>query len=231
VVIPLAPNDTLKAQLATAISAGTLNSFARMFTFFKGDRTFFRQGTNIISYTATTSVTPLFQFYTYLENGVFVKTQEYLPGEFDGLTYIPFFSPTYTKYAEDTIVDPSSHNLYRVMTAFTPATTVVDWTNTTVANTARIQEYAGNLLRYVDFYTCEQNIFSQLGRDVSAIKLGVAQVTLVPRDAGRFSNSFARTTFVWEDTDTVTEVPQLSWFTGTTYSYTPPVYGTGTFAL
>jgi len=231
VVIPLAPNDTLKAQLAIAILAGTLNSFARMFTFFKGDRTFFRQGTNIISYTATTSVTPLFQFYTYLENGVFVKTQEYLPGEFDGLTYIPFFSPTYTKYAEDTIVDPASRNLYRVMTAFTPTTTVVDWTNTTVANTARIQEYAGNLLRYVDFYTCEQNIFSQLGRDVSAIKLGVAQVTLVPRDAGRFSNSFARTTFVWEDTDTVTEVPQLSWFTGTTYSYTPPVYGTGTFAL
>lgn len=230
-VFPLAPNDTTKEQLSSAILAGLIKPFARMFTFFKGDRTFFRQGTNVISYTATSGVTPLFQFYTYLENGVFVKTQEYLPGEFEGLSYIPFFSPTYTEYAEDTVIDSDTRNLYRVMKAFTPSTTVTNWTNTTVANTARIQEYAGNLLRYVDFYTCEQDIFSQLGKDVSATKLGITQVTLIPRDSGRFSNSFSRSVFVWEDTDSATEVSQLSYFTGTTYPYSPPDYKTGTFAL
>jgi hypothetical protein len=202
-----------------------------MFTFFKGDRTFFRQGSKVLSYTATSSVNPLFQFYTYLENGIFVPTEEFLPGEFEGLSYIPFFNPDYTVYAEDTIVDPSSRNLFRVIKAFSPTPTVTDWTNTTVANTARIQEYSGNLLRYVDVYTCEQDIFSQLGKDVSSIKLGVAQITLVPRDAGRYSNSFSRSVFVWEPTTSATEVPQLSYTTGTTYPYTPPTYGSGTFAL
>jgi hypothetical protein len=230
-VIALAPTNTLKASLTAAIAAGTLNSFVRMFTFFKGDRTFFRQGSKVLSYTATSSVNPLFQFYTYLENGIFVPTEEFLPGEFEGLSYIPFFNPDYTVYAEDTIVDPSSRNLFRVIKAFSPTPTVTDWTNTTVANTARIQEYSGNLLRYVDVYTCEQDIFSQLGKDVSSIKLGVAQITLVPRDAGRYSNSFSRSVFVWEPTTSATEVPQLSYTTGTTYPYTPPTYGSGTFAL
>jgi len=230
-VIPLAPTDTLKASLLAAITAGSVKSFARMFTFFKGDRTFFRQGSKVLSYTAASSVTPLFQFYTYLENGIFVPTQEFLPGEFEGLSYIPFFNPGYNLYAEDTIYDTSTRNLFRVMRAFTPSVTVTDWTNTTVSNTARIQEYAGNLLRYVDAYTCEQDIFSQLGKDISSIKLGIAQVTLVPRDSGRHSNSFSRSIFVWEPTSSATEVPQLSYFTGTTYIYKPPTYGTGTFAL
>ena len=230
-ILPLAPTDTLKASLSAAITAGSVKPFARMFTFFRGDRTFFRQGTKVLSYTAVSSVTPLFQFYTYLENGIFVPTQEYLPGEFEGLSYVPFFNPDYTLYAEDTIVDSATRNLFRVMRAFSPAVTVTDWTNTTVSNTARIQEYAGNLLRYVDTYTCEQDILSQLGRNVSSIKLGVAQITLVPRDAGRYSNSFSRSIFVWEPTSSATEVPQLSYSTGTTYPYAPPEYRTGTFAL
>lgn len=230
-VIPLAPTNALKASLTAAITAGSVESFTRMFTFFKGDRTFFRQGTKVLSYTATTSLTPLFQFYTYLENDIFTPTQEYLSGEFEGLSYVPFFSPSYTTHAEDTIVDSSTRNLFRVMRAFSPAVTVTDWTDTTVSNTARIQEYAGNLLRYVDFYACEHDILSQLGKDVSSIKLGIAQITLIPRDAGRYSNSFSRSIFVWEPTSSATEVPQLSYTTGTTYPYTPPEYLSGTFAL
>jgi len=86
-------------------------------------------------------------------------------------------------------------------------------------------------LRYVEKYTCAENILSQLGRDISAIKLGVAEITLIPKDQGRFSNSYNQSTFVWENTDSAAITPQLSWFTGTTYPYSPPTYGEGTLNL
>jgi hypothetical protein len=202
-----------------------------MFRFFKGDRTFFRQGSRVISYTATTSVHPLFEFYVYLQNGIFVETARYLPEQFDTVDYVPYFDPAYTKYSEDTVLSADGRNMYRVMMAFTPADTVVNWTNTTVANTARYEEYAGSLLRYVDQYICEEPILSQLGRDISAIKLGVAQVTLVPKNKGRFASSQEHVKFVWENTSTLTETPQLSWFSGTAYPYNPPSYGDGTLKL
>jgi hypothetical protein len=173
----------------------------------------------------------LFEFYIYKENGVFVETETYTTGQFESLNYIPFFNPEYVKYAEDTILDEDGRNLYRVMQAFTPQEVVVNWTNTTVTNTARNEEYGGNLLRYVDKYSCEEDILSQLGRDISAVKLGVASITLVPKGGRGFSNSREEVKFVWENTDTFNEVPQLSWFSGTDYPYTPPTYGDGTLKL
>jgi hypothetical protein len=117
------------------------------------------------------------------------------------------------------------------MRAFTPDFTVVNWTNTTVTNTARIEEYEGNLLRYVNAYTCEEDIKSQLGRDISAIKLGIAQITIIPKNNGRLSNARQNSVFVWENTATITETPQISWYSGTTYPYNPPNYGSGTMKL
>jgi hypothetical protein len=209
-----------------------------MFRFFKGDRTFFRQGSKVISYTATTNVHPLFEFYVYLENGIFVETAQYLPGSFETQQYIPYFNPAYEKYSENTVLSEDGRNLYRVIRAFTPPKTVQNWTNTTVTNTARIEEYEGNLLRYVDRYVCEESILSQLGRDISAIKLGIAQITLIPKNKGRFTNSQEKVVFVWENTSTLAEVPQLSWYSGqpawnTQYPYTssPPNYRDGTMRL
>jgi hypothetical protein len=202
-----------------------------MFRFFRGDRTFFRQGSQVISYTATTNVHPLFEFYVYLQNGVFVETARYLPSQFESLQYIPYFDPAYANYSENTILAEDGRNLYRVMRAFTPNSTVVNWTNTTVVNTARIEEYEGNLLRYVDKYTCEESILSQLGRDISAIKLGNAQITLVPKNRGRFSNNQENLVYVWENASTLAETPQLSWYSGTAYGFTPPDYKDGTLKL
>ena len=230
-IFPLYLNASQQLQFDTALLSGTLRKPTRMFRFFKGDRTFFRQGSKVLSYTATTNVTPLFEFYVYTANGVFVPTGEYPPSSFETEQYIPYFDPAYILYSEDTILAEDGRNLYRVMKAFSPNLTVVNWTNTTVVNTARIEEYEGNLLRYVNKYTCEQDILSQLGRDISAIKLGIAQVTLVPKNKGRFPNSQENITFVWENTASVQEVPQLSWYTGTTYSYTPPNYLDGTMKL
>jgi len=232
-IFPLYINTTQKQALREALADSNSNVLApaRMFRFFKGDRTFFRQGSNVISYTATTNVHPLFEFYIYLENGIFVETEKYLPGQFESEDYVPYFNPSYVDYSEDTVLSEDGKNLYRVMRAFTPAETVTNWTNTTVVNTARNEEYAGNLLRYVDQYVCEEDILSQLGRDISAIKLGVAQITIIPKNNGRLTNSRQQSVFVWENTSTLTEVPQLSWYSGTPYPYSPPNYGEGTLKL
>ena len=230
-IFPLTTNPTQYASLVAQISAGTVKTPTRMFRFFKGDRTFFRQGSQVISYTATTNVHPLFEFYVYLQNGVFVETARYLPDQFESQQYIPYFNPAYVNYSENTILAENGRDLYRVMRAFTPNATVVNWTNTTVVNTARIEEYEGNLLRYVDKYVCEESILSQLGRDISAIKLGNAQITLVPKNKGRFSNNQENLVYVWENTSTLAETPQLSWYSGTTYGFTPPDYKDGTLKL
>jgi hypothetical protein len=230
-IFPLYVNSVQYSSLVLELEAGTVNTPTRMFRFFKGDRTFFRQGSKVISYTATTNVHPLFEFYIYLENGIFVETAQYLPAQFESIDYVPYFDPAYVLYSEDTILAEDGRNLYRVMKAFTPDDTVVNWTNTTVANTARIEEYEGNLLRYVDQYVCEEDILSQLGRDISAIKLGVAQITVIPKNSGRFSNSRQQAVYVWENTASITETPQLSWYSGTPYPYTPPKYGEGTMKL
>lgn len=230
-IINLAPTPTSYSEILAALQAKTIQTPVRMFTFFKGDRTFFRQGSSVLSYTATSSVTPLFQFYIYLENGIFALTDEYNPGDYENQVYIPFFNPTYSRYAENTLLSEDGRNLYRVMRAFTPSATVTNWTNTTVVNTARYEEYQGNLLRYVSEYNCEEEILSQLGREVSAIKLGIAQITIVPKNSRRFTNSNQQLVYIWENTATATEVPQLSYFTGTTFKGLPPNYGNGTLSL
>lgn len=231
VILPLTLDDTQYAELVEGLADGTVKTPTRMFRFFRGDRTFFRQGSQVISYTATTNVHPLFQFYIYLENGIFEETEKYVSGQFESAAYIPFFDPAYVLHSEDTVLSADGKNLYRVMRAFTPSDTVVNWTNTAVTNTARNEEYAGNLLRYVDRYTCEEDILSQLGRDVSAIKLGIAQITIIPKNNGRLSSSRQKSVYVWENTSTLAETPELSWYSGTTYPYTPPSYNDGTMKL
>jgi hypothetical protein len=230
-VIPLAYTSEQNLQLTEALFDGTVTEPTRMFRFFRGDTTIFRQGSTVLSYTATTNVSPLFDFSVYVENGVFVLTSEFTEGEFLTLPYISYFNPSYALYSEDTILSEDGRNLYRVLRAFSPLPTVTDWTNTVATNTARIQEYAGNLLRYVNMYSCDEQIKSQFGRDISAIKLGIAQVTLIPKSEERFNNSSAAYTYVWENAATTSETPQLSWFTGTTYSYSPPNYRNGTMGL
>ena len=230
VILPLTLTTTQYEDFVAGVAAGTVKTPVRMFRFFKGDRTFFRQGSIVKSYTATTNVHPLFEFYIYLENGIFVETEKYVDFNFESQDYIPYFSPAYEEFAEDTVVAADGKNIFRVMRSFTPADTVVNWTQTTVVNTARIEEYAGNLLRYVDKYVCEEDVLSQLGRDISAIKLGIAQITLIPRNGNQTASS-TQSVFVWENTQSATEVPQLSWYTGTTYPYTPPNYRDGTLRL
>lgn len=208
-----------------------IKDFQRMFTFFTGDRTFFREGNSVKSYTATEPVTPLFNFNVYYQNGIFVETGSsesfLIPSE----EYIPFYDPRYALTAEDTILSEDGRNLYRVVRAFSPSLTVTSWSGTTEENTARFEEYAGNLLRYVSEYVCEESVLPQFGDEVSAIKLGIAQITIIPRNTSRQAMSLPQLSFVWENTSSPAQIPQLSWYTSTTFQYSPPNYQGGTLAL
>ena len=217
-------------RLSSSIDS-RLKPFQRMFTFFKGDRTFFREGSEIQSYTATSAVTPLFEFDIYISNGVFVRSEDtssFVQGTKD---YIPYFSPFYTSAAEDTVISEDGKNFYRVMRAFTPTATVEDWTGVVTSNTTRYEEYSGNLLRYVNSFNCEQPVLPQNGKETSSIKLGICQISIVPKNTGVNNNSSAKLTYVWENTSSVSELPQLSWNTGSTSRLVPPKYNNGTLAL
>lgn len=230
-VIPLYQSFTQKQQFESQLSSGALKTVNRMFTFFRGDRTYFRSGTTVKSYTATTSVTPLFDFDVYFKNGVFAESGDQSLTYFHTADYIPYYKPSYAAHAEDTIVSVLNRNVYRVVRAFTPSATITDWAGTTVDNNPRLEEYKGNLLRYVTEYTCSETIQPQYDTETSVIKLGVAQITIVPKNSGRTSNSQQNLKYVWESTDTLVEVPDLSWYTGTPFAYSPPEYGQGTLAL
>lgn len=231
-VFPLTFSVSDRVDFETQVNAGTIQAPARMFTFFKGEQTYFRDGTDVRAYVATDNVTPLFEFFVYLKNGVFVPVEGSSQDTYmNNTSYVPFFDPRYSLYAEDIVVAEDGKNVYRVMKAFVPQTQVTNWSGLPVDNTARLEEYQGNLLRIVRAYSCNEKILSQQGNNISSIKLGSAQITVIPKNSGRSANSGQSYTYVWENTDSGLVVPQLSWYTNTTYSKTPPNYGTGTLSL
>lgn len=203
----------------------------RMFTFFKGDRTYFRNGSDTQSFTAVTAVTPLYDFSVYYRNGVFVKSEEVETTNFTANEYIPYFHPSYSEHAEDTIIDPVNRSFYRVMRAFTPRDTIVSWKGVESPNSCRFEEYKGNLLRYVTKFSCEQTILPQSGDETSSIKLGTCQITITPGNPAQTTETSQKIVYVWENTSTALESPELSWFSGTSFTLSPPKYGEGTLAL
>jgi len=231
-VYDLAPTPALFTQLLTDLQSEVVTKdIHRMFTFFLGDRTFFREGSDVLSFTATSAVTPLFNFDVYLNNGVFIKSDPSVDGFEESSDYIPYYSPEYVETAEDTILSEDGRNLYRVMKAFTPQSLVTSWTGIEEDNTARYEEYRRNLLRFVVSYRCEESVLSQYGTETSSIKLGSCQISVIPKNYGRSLNSSPTIVYVWENTANLEEVPQLSWYSESTFPYTPPDYKNGTLAL
>lgn len=208
-----------------------LNTPVRMFSFFKGDTTFFRNGSEVRSYVATESVTPIFDFKVYHANGTFVETQQTDDYEIAYERSIPFNNPSYQNYAEDIISDLNGGIFYRVMKPFTPQPTVIGFNNLTQPNTTRFEEFSGNLLRVVSGYSCEEPILSQSWEETSSIKLGSCQITIVPKSAMAMLANNQELVYVWENTESISEPPLLSWYTGSSSTLNPPNYGTGTLAL
>lgn len=218
---------TLSVSGITQQNSNPLSTPVRMFTFFKGDHTFFRTGNTIKSFTATEAVTPLFNFEVYYKNKVFVDTDMSKETAYE--QSIPYYNPSYAEYAEDTVLDRSGKNFYRTMRAFTPQSTITNWSGVQRENSARYEEYAGNLLRYVVQYVNEEPILPQYGNETSAIRLGNCQITLIPKNYAQTKEQ--NLVYVWENTQTYQEAPELSWYTGTQFSYKPPDYKSGTLSL
>lgn len=221
----------LSVSSISSESEDPLTTPVRMFTFFKGDKTFFRNGSKIQSYTATSSVTPLFNFEIYYNNKIFVETSFSEIGDQSYEGSIPFYNPMYSEYAEDTLMDPIGGNYYRVMRAFTPQVTVTSWTGAQSPNSCRYEEYSGNLLRYVVEFVCEEPILPQFGDETSSIKLGACQITIIPKNTLASNNKNQKIVYVWESTQSASETPELSWYTGTSFNFSPPSYNNGTLAL
>ena len=163
-------------------------------------------------------MTPVLDLETYYDNGVFAPT--------DRTENVKYTDPLY-RY-EDVIADVSDKQarFYRVIRSFTPPTTVTTWAGPEQVNTERVEEVFGNLLKFVVRAEGQDNIFSRLGPQVSAVRLGVANVKLRSQ-----ANKNPESNFVWEATESNLVPPQLSYFTGTQFGFRPVDYGSGTLAL
>jgi hypothetical protein len=212
----------LESQFVTQLPDGTtlLCPPKPMFTFTPGDVTLFRQQSSIVAYAATQHFTPLFTPSVYLNAGILV------PIEGGNATTIPFFASTDIRPHEDFVLSEDGKNIYRVMQYFTAKSPVYNWDGDETVDTARLEELSGNLLRVVSRYECEENIQPANGNDTSAIKLGVAQISLRPKN-GLGTESM----FIWENTNFASQVPALSFATGGKEVFDPVSYGSGTLAL
>jgi len=192
----------------------------QMFVFSPGDTTLFRQQNTIISFVSTGHFTPIFTPSVYIDNGILIPTNE------NTSNAIPFFASTDARDLEDLILSEDGKNLYRAMRYFTAASPAFNWDGQEVVDTARIEELSRNLLRVVSLYECEEQIQSPTGPDTSGLKLGVAQISLRAKNA-----LGANSVFIWENTDSASQVPQLSYATGGKEVFEPVSYGKGTLAL
>jgi hypothetical protein len=190
-----------------------------MFVFSPGNTTLFRNGAAVESYVATRHFSPFFTPGIYIENGLLV-----LGG--GNQESVPFFDSSGLRPAEDFVISEDGKNVYRTIRYFNAEPTVYNWDGLEVANKARIEELSGNLLRVVVKYLCEERIQPTSGSDTSGIKLGVNQVSLRSKSSDLVVN-----TFVWENTNYSSEVPQLSFSTGSKEVFRPVEYGEGTLAL
>jgi hypothetical protein len=202
----------------------------RMFTFFQGDITFFRNGSDIRAYVATSSVTPVFDFEVYYSNKIFVESSEYNFGSSYEAS-IPYNNPIYANYAEDVITADNGGSFYRVMEAFTPQVSVVSFNGLTQANSCRYEEFTGNLLKIVSEYVCEEPILPQFSKETSSIKLGNCQITIIPKSSTTTKDSNQNLVYIWENTNSSLEQSILSWYSGSPSNLTPPDYSQGTLSL
>jgi hypothetical protein len=196
---------------------GGIPTFRDMFRFAPKDAATFRNGSSLRQYEATKHVTPIADLETYFDNGIFVRSTR--------PETVKYYDPTY-QY-EDMIYDytESSQKFYRVIRSFTPPNTAQTWAGEQ-PNTPRIEEVFGNVLKLAVKAECSERVFSRLGSQVSANKLGVATVRVTSK-----SNVEASYTYVWESSKFASDPSQLSYFPRTDFEFGPIDYRDGTFAL
>jgi hypothetical protein len=197
--------------------ASGLPTFRDIFRFAPKDSTSFRNGSELRQYEATQHVTPILDLETYYDSGVFVRSER--------SETVRYLDPSYNY--EDVIYEttPSSVRFYRVETPFTPPVETTSWVGQTL-NTPRIEEVNGNLLKFVIKAEDSERVYSRLGTQVGAVKLGTMTVSMEAKSTGGGTG-----TFVWEATPTSSQTPSLSYSSLTQTQFGKVDYGNGTLAL
>lgn len=197
---------------------GGIPVYRDIFRFAPRDAASFRSGSVVRQYEATQHVTPILDLETYYDNGVFVAS--------DRTENVKYVDPLY--HYEDVVADVTDRQakFYRAIRSFTPSSTVTTWVGPDQPNSERAEEVFGNLLKFVVQAEGQNDIFSRLGQQVSATKLGTANIKLRSQ-----ANKNPENNFVWEATESTLVPPQLSFFTGTQFAFPPVSYGSGTLAL
>lgn len=200
------------------VDIGGIPVYRDIFRFAPKDAASFRSGSVVRQYEATQHVTPILDLETYFDNGVFIRS--------DRTENVKYVDPLY--HYEDVIaqVTDKSAAFFRVLRSFTPPSTVTNWVGSDQPNSVRSEEVFGNVLKFMIKAEGQDNIFSRLGPQVSAVKLGVTNIKLRSQ-----ANKNPENNFVWESTSASTTTPELSFFTGTQFVYPPTNYGDGTLAL
>lgn len=205
------------SRIGWQVETGGIPTFRELFRFAPKDAATFRNGSLLRQYEATQHVTPIADLEVYYDNGVFARTER--------PETVKYYDSAY-RY-EDVIYDitDSSQKFYRVERSFTPPDLAVTWAGEQ-PNTPRVEEVYGNLLKFVSRAECEERVRSRLGGQISANKLGFANVNITSK-----SNTEASYTYVWESTRYASDPTQLSYYPQTAFAFGPVEYGDGTLAL
>lgn len=191
--------------------------FRDLFRFAPGDSATFRSGSTLRQYEATKHVTPIADLRTYFDNGIFVRSTK--------PETVKYYDPEYAYEDVIQVITETSQKFFRAIKSFTPSDFAETWAGTQL-NTPRAEEVFGNLLKFTVKAECNDRIFSRLGSQVSANKLGTASVKVTSKASTENSQLF-----VWESTQFLTDPLQLSFFSKTTFPFGPVDYGDGTLAL
>jgi hypothetical protein len=196
---------------------GGIPVFRDLFRFAPKDAATFRNGSSLRQFEATEHVTPIADLEAYFDNGIFIRSTR--------PETVKYYDPQYSY--EDVIYDftDSSQKFYRVIRSFTPPDEIETWAGDQ-PNSPRIEEVLGNLLKLTIKAEGSDRVFSRLGSQVSANKLGTATVKVTSK-----ANVNAAYTYVWESTDFADSPTQLSYYPRTDFQFGPIDYKDGTLAL
>jgi hypothetical protein len=199
------------------VETGGIPTFRDLFRFAPKDAATFRNGSSLRQYEAIEHVTPIADLEAYFDNGVFVRSTR--------PETVKYYDPQYNY--EDVVYDftDSSQKFYRVIRSFTPPDEVETWAGNQL-NSPRAEEVFGNLLKLAVKAEGSGRVFSRLGSQVSANKLGTATVKVTSK-----ANTNASYTYVWESTDFADSPTELSYYPRTDFQFGPIDYKDGTLAL
>ena len=165
-------------------------------------------------YEVTQTFTPIFEPSVYID-----ASQGFLVERNDlAVTTADYYDQSYN--IENIVYTESpGFKFYRTLKPFTASEKQVDFTGSSVTNSARTEELNRNLLQILNKAKCDESVYSRTGDGASLTSLGLCDFKFVPDNGLQFI-----TQIVTEDNGDLSYSPSLK-------NMTPIDYGEGTFSL